>query len=228
MLKLLIILLLGIFPFVGYSSIDGRLQFNSGMSYYSYVELHELQPTLDVKYNQASLNFSFDSQYFLFRHWLYLGANLDYIGPVMNSSRNDNATFLNWNGYSGLKIPAQPINLFLQAEYFNKTMTPSSSDFGHQNLTGLQYVITGDWNTTGGGMNMYFRYPYWNQIVDHTHYTGGVKFRFITREGSELPYDMQSGWILHFKYDFFKLRIPGTRLIDISYKMYTVSLGFNL
>ena len=207
-------------------AIGARMLFAAGIDYITYEELHSTQPTLNKDFTEMLTKYEFDTRFYIFSNTFYLGVAADYKGPVINSSTTDKVSYLNYRGIGGMTIWSKPVNIILEGEYYFDTMTPNSSTFGYEDISGLKFTGTIFHTTRDGRFHFEAKYPFWLPITGLTEYSGSMSVNFGQTESKETA-QLIKGWILKLDYKYFNLEQTGLSNLSISSHTFGLSLGFN-
>ena len=170
--------------------------------------------------------FELDAKYYLFDYWLYVGTSVNYAGLIINSNTDDTIAHLNQRTYGGWAVPAKPINISIETEYFFDIMTPNSSAFGYENLSGLKFTAIAHYPFMKGMINIFAIFPFWNSIVGLSEYEAKVTFNAgqIIYPGAP---DLTQGLVLSLYYKNFNLTQEGVDDLEINNQTIGLNLGYN-
>ena len=153
---------------------------------------------------------------------------MDYLGPAFISSDSSaTVSILNSNVRGILVIPAEPINIGLEAEYFYHNLYPSKTSMGYSAMTGARYSIVGEFTSKSGKFNFSFKIPVWIGITNRTEYSGYLQINLKDGSDSNIPFTMPTGPNLRIGYSKARTEFSGINDVVIEYQTYTFSLGYN-
>ncbi|OIQ16192.1 MAG: hypothetical protein BM556_16160 [Bacteriovorax sp. MedPE-SWde] len=198
----------------------------TGVKNIGYTETHQFQSSLDKDFTEIAPSFGLDSTLYIFPHWLYVGFNTQYVGPVLSSSTTDEASFLRYSAFSGITIPARPFNLNIESEYYSDTISPNASTFGYEDMSGTRFSAIGDWLSKSGLTQITVKLPFFNTVEGRSDYMATLKFHFSAPKG-KLPPSLRQGMYLSFDYSSMTTTIPGTVEIEINNTEMGMNLGYN-
>lgn len=127
------------FMFASHSFAQAEFYVNFGAGSIGYHDQHLTQTSSSVEFTNYLLNTELGAKLPLGTRLLALSADVQVLNPTL-STASQSVTFLNYNARAIFKIPSQPFNVDLIAEYFSDSITPSASTFGYDNMSGIRYL----------------------------------------------------------------------------------------
>jgi hypothetical protein len=197
-----------------------------GAKYITFSEEHQYQSSLDSDFNQTSTNVEFDTLVYFIPHWAYFGINASYTDLHISKSSTKSAKFLDYSGYAGIEIPAEPVNIRIHSEYYSDSMTPSANTFGYKKMDGTRFSAIFEALSKSGGIQFLIKYPFWNSVKNRSDFMTDLIFHYGELGESGVA-NLIDGFFVKFSYKYTGLEIPGDTLVTIKKQEMGMNIGFN-
>ena len=179
--------------------------FNTGAASISHKEFHYEQSSLDTDIPMYLLATEVGFKLPLGTRLLAISADFQYLGPNLSSSATQKVTYMSYNAKFIFKIPSEPFNIDVSAEYFSDTCTPSATTFGYDDTTGIKYNVNLNMFVPKFNFRFDVDYPITYPVEGLTHYKAAFKYFFELGEAAKGKDVQERGSFLKLTYEYKKI-----------------------
>lgn len=176
-------------------------------------------------FTQTSLAAKMRGEWFVFPHWFYMGADVEYRSPI-STEGEAKFSFLRQTSMSALVLNSRPFHLSLVAEQFYQKFDSDHEGLGYDSVNGVHFYPQLDLSLKGGS-RLYIRSPLYSNLDHHKLIQAGAELRFSGQEGPYPAHLYQESFLLKFEYTKESLKFKKLDELEVETESFALSLSYS-